>query len=166
MAFKYNGIFLRHTGLQEQMKQTMADLNEGATHNYEQNRSSLSCFSFVWHLLLTSAQERGRKVKETETSAPATKKGKVKKKKGEWEWSETRSKLVHVIDQLVHLDLCRLIPSSAERDCLINVVTKSICYVLEDADSLKDDGLKSSLLDLLAVIVKQYENGSVHGKYT
>ncbi|KAJ3189764.1 Condensin complex subunit [Gaertneriomyces sp. JEL0708] len=154
----------------DQTKSVEADLEENAQHNFEQDKTSLQSYAFCWHWLMTVAETRWKSIKrEVEKAAtlagkPKARTAKAKKESGNaWDWPSQRVAALKAAISLLQLDLGRIIIASSDISTIINMVTKSAAFLLEDAEIVKDDETKDDITEILCICMKNYEAGAAYG---
>jgi hypothetical protein len=77
--------------------------------------------------------------------------------KDQWDYLPHKRAALALLERVVALDLDRILVSCSERDCLLNMLTKSISLLLEEPDTLKDEACKASILEVFTLIIHSYE---------
>ncbi|KAI8826762.1 non-SMC mitotic condensation complex subunit 1-domain-containing protein [Fimicolochytrium jonesii] len=170
LAHKFVDLFV--SAFAGQIKATHVDLAENAQHNFEQDRIALQIYAFCWHWMMEVAENRWKSIMKEKEKAGVTAKAKTTRAKGkrdtsiEWDWLTQKQDAMKAAENLVALDLSRIIIASSDRDTLFGMITKSLSVVLEDPATMKDEDLKSHITNIFCICVTSYDGTVSHGLQT
>ncbi|ORY51018.1 ARM repeat-containing protein [Rhizoclosmatium globosum] len=130
------------------------------------HKPAMEIYAFLLHWLVDVAENHAKTAKAAETakeSVTATKgKKKTTKAKADvegWNWDIQRCYLLETVVSLLKLEIQRIIISTSERDTFISMITKSVCFLLEDPDSGKNARLKNAAFSVLGLAAKKFDSG-------
>ncbi|RKO83089.1 non-SMC mitotic condensation complex subunit 1, partial [Blyttiomyces helicus] len=157
-----------------QIQSVEEDIQENSELSFDQTRVTLEVYTFLWHWLVEVAEKRWkgmqRELERVATSTGKTKaqsaKAKAARKEEDWNWKSQKTRALVVVKRLLLLDLNRIVTAAAERDAIINMITKSVSLMLEDPDAVKADDTKQEMIHVLSLCVHKYERGLGHGVQT
>ncbi|KAJ3027417.1 UNVERIFIED_CONTAM: Condensin complex subunit [Siphonaria sp. JEL0065] len=123
----------------------------------------IEVYAFFVHWLVDSAENRHRSskaditAKESATRKKKTAKSKVADVDG-WNWDTQKCLLLETLGSLLKLEIQRIIISTSERDTFIGMITKSVSFILEDAESVKNARMKNAAFVILGLAAKKFDN--------
>ncbi|KAI9354061.1 non-SMC mitotic condensation complex subunit 1-domain-containing protein [Zopfochytrium polystomum] len=133
----------------------------------DQYRLPIEIYGFLLCWLMERAERRSRTSKQEKVPptlpAGGRQKGKslkTGKESTDWNWDKQRAKVLAALAEMMKIDLHRIIVSSAERDCIVSMVLKSLALALEEADVVKNGETKAAALQILELCAKKYESAS------
>ncbi|KAI9330289.1 non-SMC mitotic condensation complex subunit 1-domain-containing protein [Obelidium mucronatum] len=145
---------------------TAEDLSMDSQTNFDSvHKPVLEVYAFFLHWLTDSAETRHRQTKADDAAKESTlAKGKKKSTKAKvvvdgWSWPDQKCNLLETWGSLLKLEIQRIIISAAERDTFIGMITKSVSFLLEDIESVKNARLKNAAFVVLGLAAKKFDNG-------
>ncbi len=72
--------------------------------------------------------------------------------------------LLGLMEQLLNLEISRFFLQKSDLECLLNLIARALSFLLENQDILKEESLKTGIIDILCLMVTKQEKGPKSGK--